>query len=54
MPKEPYPLRRERKKMILHSYLHICQINKNIEEALKQITKMIIEQNPYRNVGLEH
>ena len=54
MPREPYLLRRERKKMILLSYLHICQMQKDIEEVLKQIIKMIIERNLYRNVELEH
>ena len=52
--KELYLLRREKKKMILHSYLHICLTQKDTEEALKQIIKMIIEQNLYQNVELEH
>ena len=54
MRREPYLLRRERKKMIHHSYLHICQMQKDTEEVLKQIIKMIIEQNLYRNAELEH
>ena len=54
MQREHYLLRREKKKMILHSYLHIWQMLKDIEGALKQIIKMIIEQNLYPNVELEH